>query len=70
MIAGYRRSDALRVAIKRISKSGTSRWGWLAGKVVPLELTLLCQVNEVRRPFFFLSRVSGKFCCGEARGTS
>jgi len=48
VIAGYRRSDGLRVAIKRISKSATSRWGWLSGKVVPLELTLLCQVNETR----------------------
>uniref|UniRef100_H2ZC99 Serine/threonine-protein kinase pim-1 n=1 Tax=Ciona savignyi TaxID=51511 RepID=H2ZC99_CIOSA len=38
----------MRVAIKRISKSATTRWGWLGGKVVPLELALLCQVNEVR----------------------
>nr|CAB3260731.1 uncharacterized protein LOC100175892 [Phallusia mammillata] len=48
VISGYRRSDGLRVAIKRISKAGTTRWGWLGGKVVPLELALLCQVNEVR----------------------
>nr|XP_002126872.1 probable myosin light chain kinase DDB_G0279831 [Ciona intestinalis] len=48
VISGYRRSDGMRVAIKRISKAATTRWGWLGGKVVPLELALLCQVNEVR----------------------
>ncbi|XP_076810099.1 uncharacterized protein LOC143452846 [Clavelina lepadiformis] len=48
VISGYRRNDGLRVAIKRISKAGTNRWGWLGGKVVPLELSLLCQVNEAR----------------------
>lgn len=47
VIAGHRRKDGLRVAIKRIAKSGTSRWGWMNGKVVPLELALICQVNEV-----------------------
>ncbi|XP_039273118.2 uncharacterized protein LOC120347280 [Styela clava] len=50
VIAGHRRSDGMRVAIKRIAKSGTTRWGWMNGKVVPLELALICQVNEVRHP--------------------